>query len=247
MHTQLASKKYILPESSSVTTPAGPQLSSLGASLPASPEDVQRAVAPGFGDAVAVDGKVPIFVIGDSNGDRSQDLMVVVRPVGTRLPDINDELANWIIQNSRLAYVPPRSKSVIIFPPTPKPQKVQAGEPLLAVIHGFGAAGWRNPIARQALLLGQAAGQVSPGCRAFRKVAAGFWEVPQPAAGDCGKPGWNTRRSVLDRCRLRVARRAVVRGQNSSGRTRSWNDSRRRMSWADLPCTRTSAARGREL
>ena len=163
-----------------MTTPAGPQLSSLGASLPASPEDVQRAVAPGFGDAVAVDGKVPIFVTGDSNGDRSQDLMVVVRPVGTRLPDINDELANWIIQNPRLAYVPPRSKSVIIFPPTPKPQKVQAGEPLLAVIHGFGAAGWRNPIARQAYLLRQAAGRSHQVAEPSEKLRQDFGRFPSP-------------------------------------------------------------------
>lgn len=47
----------------------------------------------------------------------------------------------------------------MLVPPTiPKAQKIHPGEKLLAVIHGFGLAGWRDSMARQAYLLRGAAG-----------------------------------------------------------------------------------------
>jgi hypothetical protein len=82
----------------------------------------------------------------DFNGDGAEDLVVVVRPATGRLAEVNEPLANWTIQDA-LEAQPSRTR-----PP------VAADERLVAVIHGYGAQGWRNPEARQSYLVRHAAG-----------------------------------------------------------------------------------------
>ena len=126
---------------------------------PPTAHDVQAAVHRVFADdVVLLDREAPRFSTGDFNGDGSQDLMVAVKPSPRKLAEINNQLANWTIQNPLTAYVPPRHQKVVTMPPVPKPEQVRAGETLLAVIHGYGNAGWRDPLARQAYLLRAAAG-----------------------------------------------------------------------------------------
>jgi hypothetical protein len=82
----------------------------------------------------------------DFNGDGAADLVVVVRPVAGRLGEINEPLANWMIQDA------------LESEPAPVRRPVAADERLLAVLHGYGAEGWRNPEARQSYLVRHAAG-----------------------------------------------------------------------------------------
>ncbi len=82
----------------------------------------------------------------DFNGDRSPDLAVPVRVVEALLPAINDELANWIVQN-------PEQRAGLDAVQARLAAKVGSQDTLLAVVHGVGAGGWRNPVARQGYLL----------------------------------------------------------------------------------------------
>lgn len=121
-------------------------------------QEVRDAVQRVFAEDVRLVGGHGGFVAGDFNGDDAQDLAVEVVPSQAKLAELNDCLANWIIQDPRHAYVPPKARSVVVPPTIPKPQKIQAGERLLVVIHGYGPRGWRDPMARQAYLLRGAAG-----------------------------------------------------------------------------------------
>jgi hypothetical protein len=127
-----AEREPVLP-AQPVATPSPEPLFS-----PPAPGEASGALRRVFGEAVSrPDGAFA----GDFNGDGSQDLAVVVR--GTRLPELNNELANWIVQDARDA--------------TARAQ-VSGGDVLLAVIHGYGALGWRDAEARQAYLLRNAVG-----------------------------------------------------------------------------------------
>ena len=137
---------------------------------PPTSQDIDNAVDRVFGgDVLVPDPQHPAFLTADFNGDNSQDVIVTVKPRADKLDDINNDVANWTIQNPRKAYLPPKNKKVVTLPPTPKPERIQAGETLFAVIHGYGPAGWRDSMARQAYLLRQAVGtsasvsQPSPG------------------------------------------------------------------------------------
>jgi hypothetical protein len=172
-------EKPIVAKTSRTNTETGATSPAAEAAMPAGPEDVQQAVHRVFGeDVVIVGGDKAIFVTGDFNGDGYQDLLVLVRPANNKLAEINDELANWIIQNPRHTYVPPRNRKVVLLPPPPKPEKVRPGEPLLAVIHGYGSAGWRNPIARQAYLLREATGKSLRVAQPSEKLRQDFGRFP---------------------------------------------------------------------
>ncbi len=69
--------------------------------LPAAkPAEVEQAIERVFKGAVTIQtGRTPYFAVGDFNGDFSQDLAVAVRPVRSKLVEINDELAPWILVN----------------------------------------------------------------------------------------------------------------------------------------------------
>jgi hypothetical protein len=96
------------------------------------------------------------FIVGDFNGDQSEDLAIIVRPAAGKLDDINSELANWIIQDADKAFIAPPGKAVVVPPKQARP-RVERGEQLLAIIHGVGPEGWRNPQARQAYIVKHAA------------------------------------------------------------------------------------------
>jgi hypothetical protein len=96
------------------------------------------------------------FILGDFNGDHSEDLAIIARPAAGKLDDVNNELANWTIQDADKAFIAPPGKAVVVPPKQARPH-VERGEELLAIIHGVGPEGWRNPQARQAYIVKHAA------------------------------------------------------------------------------------------
>ncbi|HEY3119519.1 MAG TPA: hypothetical protein VGL15_02780 [Vicinamibacteria bacterium] len=86
----------------------------------------------------------------DFNGDGREDFALAVRPAEGRLADVNDPLANWVVQDALVAEAD-RERAA-------SGGSVQPGERLLAVVHGYGAEGWRSPEARQCYLVRHAAG-----------------------------------------------------------------------------------------
>ena len=113
---------------------------------PARPREVRAAVARAFGRAVEPlrdDG-----MVGDFNGDGAPDLAVEVRPAAGHVAEVNDAVANWTIQDC--AVVSPSARP----PDHPRVRPVVAeDERLVAILHGFGARGWRDPGARQVYLI----------------------------------------------------------------------------------------------
>lgn len=125
---------------------------------PPTQAEVKAAFHRVFGDDLVAQtnsGRVA-FIAGDFNGDQSEDIAILARPAAGKLDDINSEFANWIIQDADKAFITPPGKAVVV-PPRQEPPKVSQGEEVLAIIHGYGAAGWRNPDARQAYLVKHAA------------------------------------------------------------------------------------------
>ncbi len=143
--------------------------------VPAATGEVVQALRRIYGDAVSVEaGSNCLCVTGDFNADGSEDLAVVVKPIRGKVAELNHSLANWILEDPLLVQLPDPTKGVQPFPPKPKPVKIAPGDLLLAVIHGYGAAGWRDPQAKQSYLLRNAAGYAMR-CTAsltFRKTPA---------------------------------------------------------------------------
>lgn len=124
---------------------------------PPSMAEVREAMHRIFGDVLSFTAAPQSFIVGDLNGDGSEDLAVIAQPAPNKLNEINSELANWIIQDADQAVIPSPKQRVVKVDKAELP-KVLAGEPVLAIIHGYGAKGWRNPEARQAYLIKNAAG-----------------------------------------------------------------------------------------
>lgn len=102
--------------------------------------EVQEAVKRIFKDAAVVDTNYnPNFLAGDFNGDSSQDLAVILKPV--KLEKLNEEYPPWLVRE-------PRSNKS-----SKAPLKIEKDETLLAVIHGYGANDWRDPEATQTFVL----------------------------------------------------------------------------------------------
>jgi hypothetical protein len=98
----------------------------------------------------------PSFVVGDFNGDGSEDLAVVVKAGNGMLSEINNELANWTLEDPKQVREPTAAAVAQAAPS--KPARAEKGDSFLAIIHGVGKKGWRNPEARQSFLLKNAAG-----------------------------------------------------------------------------------------
>jgi hypothetical protein len=123
----------------------------------ATPIEVQEAVNRLYKNVVAVDANQ--FVVGDFNGDGSQDLAVIVKPVMSKLSEINSEVANWILEDPQNIPLPDPTKATQPLPPDPPPVHVEMADTLIAVLHGVGQNGWRSPEAIQTYLLKNAAGK----------------------------------------------------------------------------------------
>lgn len=122
-------------------------------SLPTDTE-AQQAVKRVFKDSAVIDNShKPSYLAGDFNGDLSQDLAVVVKVAPGKVAEMNEQFPAWILRDP--------------FPDPRKPQlQVEDKETLLAIIHGHGPKGWRDPEATQTYLLKHAAGtqmEVQPG------------------------------------------------------------------------------------
>ena len=153
-------EKTIAPSATTVSLPSTTELPAAKLPPPTA-ASVRAALQRVFGEAVRLDENAPTaFVVGDFNSDDSQDLMAIVRPEPMHLADLNGELANWTITEPRHAWLPPAGKKVVKLPPVSEMrEQVAQGEVLIAVIHGFGAEGWRNKDARQAYLLRDVSGK----------------------------------------------------------------------------------------
>lgn len=151
--------------SAAAATPTPPpQTSQKAPQATASPElkkaagptlaEVQEAVRRVCQDAVTIDSaRGEPFIIGDFNGDGSEDIAVIVKPAPGALPKLNSEYANWIVED------PQR-------PPRPDPNKsaqgssgIQQNELLLLILHGYRQDGWRHQLARQTFLLRNSVGE----------------------------------------------------------------------------------------
>jgi hypothetical protein len=147
------------PASAPAATPAPTQAPPPPELSEASPADLRECVKRVYGHAVTVEeGRPDNYATGDFNGDGSRDIAVFVRPGRGMLREINDELANWILEDPREVQ-PPRAEKVSAASGERPPRvRVARGDLLLAVIHGHKGEGWRNPAATQTYLLRNAAG-----------------------------------------------------------------------------------------
>ena len=122
---------------------------------PPTNDELKGALDRVFQGAVIVDHQQkPGYIVGDFNGDGSEDLAIWIKPVPQHLSEINDELANWTVVDPSKTVIPDGKLRVVHLPSTtPKPEKIEASELLLAMIHGLYDKGWRDPKARQAYVL----------------------------------------------------------------------------------------------
>jgi hypothetical protein len=156
----------------SVTTPAPTSQGDAAANasptpLPPAPpaSEARAAVERVYKGAVTPDASGADWtVVGDFNGDGSEDLVARVRAAPGRVDELNDDLANWIVSDPRKVEKPdPRKfdphEGVQKLTPLPERPRVAASDSLLVVIHGYKESGWRSPEASQTYLLRDAAGE----------------------------------------------------------------------------------------
>jgi hypothetical protein len=139
---------------------AAPQDRSAGKPIdtpPPRPSEIREAIQRIYHRSVIVYAKrTGHFIAGDFNGDRSQDIAVIVTPGAGKLAELNSEVANWTIQDAQNVALHVTKTSS--RPTPPAPTKVKPKDLLLAVIHGYGSTGWRDPQARQTYLIRNAVG-----------------------------------------------------------------------------------------
>jgi hypothetical protein len=153
-------------------TPATPEAAKALKLSPPDDAEVRGAVERIFKGAVTINPDSS-FVVGDFNGDDSQDLAVAVNPAPGRLGEINDELANWITKD------PFATGGSASYGEARRRVLVEETDALLAVIHGHGAEGWRDAQATQTYVLKDAAGS-SMKARALEAALAAGDEARRP-------------------------------------------------------------------
>ncbi len=122
--------------------------------LPPKPEDVNDVLTRVYQKVVAPDtSHEPPFLVGDFNGDGSEDLAIAVKPHEEMLGEINNELANWVLEDPRNISLPGPLSNTQTPASERKPVRASKGDSMLAIVHGVGSQGWRNPDAKQAFLL----------------------------------------------------------------------------------------------
>ncbi|HXO38373.1 MAG TPA: hypothetical protein VN872_07035, partial [Candidatus Acidoferrum sp.] len=107
---------------------------------PPTQAEVEAAFHRVFGDDLITAANAQSFIVGDFNGDQSEDLALIASPAAGKLDDVNNEFANWIIQDADKAFIPSSSKAVVVPPKQERP-RVEPGEQVLAIIHGVGPTG----------------------------------------------------------------------------------------------------------
>lgn len=119
-----------------------PESTPVRLAAPAAPKlpEVHDAIKRVFKGAAVLDPNYsPNFLMGDFNGDASQDLAVIIKPVN--LDEMNQEYSPWLVRAPRTNKVE-RTRL-----------KIEKDETLLAVIHGYGTNDWRDPEATQTFVL----------------------------------------------------------------------------------------------
>ncbi len=145
-------------------------------------DEVRSAMARVFAKAAEPEtASAPAFVAGDFNGDGSTDLAVITKVSAASLKEINNELANWLLEDPRSVPMPGTNAANRMTPP--KPVHAEPGDKLLAIIHGVGAKGWRNPEAKQTFLLKNGAGSNMTVLAVKDLAASGKPKLP-PLRGD---------------------------------------------------------------
>lgn len=127
---------------------------------PPQPPEVEAVLARVYQTAVVADASDRASALtGDFNGDGSQDIAIIVKPNREQLSEINSELANWIVEDPRHVQIPGTAARVDQgATPHPPRAQVEAGDTLLAIVHGYKSEGWRNADAKQTYLLKNGAG-----------------------------------------------------------------------------------------
>ena len=102
--------------------------------------EVEDAIKRVFKDAAVLNPSYnPNFVAGDFNGDASEDLAVVLKPVN--VAEMNQEYPPWLVRDPKSNASPRQAL------------RIEKDEVLLAVIHGYGTNDWRDPQATQTFVL----------------------------------------------------------------------------------------------
>jgi len=153
---------------------------------PPEPNAVRDAVKRVLKDAVTIDNaRNPSFVAGDFNGDLSQDIAVVIKPEPQKLGELNEEFPTFILRDP-VGGGEARSPRL----------RIATDDVLLAIIHGYGANGWRDPQAMQTYILKNAVGSGIESKTPKEFVSANAGKKMPPLRGDVvretiqDKPGY---------------------------------------------------------
>jgi len=155
-------------------------------------DEIKNVIARIFQDDVTLEGASHASVyIGDFNGDGSEDIAIFVKPAEGKIADLNSEVANWSIQAPRKVKVSADVTAVVRqSTPTGIPEHVESTDELLAVVHGFGPNGWRDPNAKQAYLLKSVVG------KDIKLIS--YKELPKPVSSKLAKQAGDVISEVLD-------------------------------------------------
>src|SRR5215510_14255747 len=86
---------------------------------PPTNDDIKEALDRVFkGAVVAENNDKPGYILGDFNGDGSEDLAIWVKPLPERIAEINDELANWTLVDPHKTHVPDTKVRIVHLPST---------------------------------------------------------------------------------------------------------------------------------
>jgi hypothetical protein len=148
-----------VPPASAMSNP--PQPAEIPELPPPKTEDVQEAINRVFKGAVAIDKERALsFLVGDFNGDLSQDVAVIVKPLAGTLSELNQEFPSWIAREPLKDVLLPKSKVLSPVaarsssnPASGQTIRFEQSDVLLAIIHGNGPKGWHDTEATQTHLL----------------------------------------------------------------------------------------------
>ena len=143
----------VVPATVSATLPVAPSEPVYKPGPQPTEAELREVIQRNYEDAVTIaSNRTASFLIGDFNGDHSEDVAIVVEPVRGKLSALNSEYANWILED-------PHQSPIVAQKNRPIRPSVRSNDLLLAVIHGHEREGWRNALARQTYLLKDAVGE----------------------------------------------------------------------------------------